>query len=294
MRASLPCLSLALLLTTLHGSALAYCQSTTCVPAQEDCNIDQRGCVLSGAPLRWISSCVTFAVEAEGSPKWGISFEEAEHSVKAAFSTWVAARCSDVGDHPSLGVVSMGSVECEDPEYNDDPPLPNANAIVFRDEFWPYGDEDRTFALTTLTFDASSGEILDADIEVNSFAVALSTSDVQVRNDLQSIVTHETGHLLGLAHSSDSNATMNAGYDGADLGFRNLAFDDQQGICATYQPGQQLNRCVGAQPRFGFSRVCGAPYENSGCALSSRPRTSGALATILIAVLFVFRRLTRA
>jgi hypothetical protein len=268
-------------------SAAAFCRSTTCVTTEEDCTIDRDGCVVDGFPLRWGTGCVTFAVEADGSPRWDIEFSDAREAARNAFTAWVSARCSDRGDHPSLGAVDLGSVECEHPEYNDKPPLPNANSIVFRDDEWPYGDDTTALALTTITFDSATGEILDADIEVNSASIALSVSDVNVRTDLQAILTHETGHLLGLAHSSASDATMSAGYDGTDLGFRVLASDDTAAICEAYPPGQDLNQCRGAQPRFGFSRVCSAPYENSGCQVGV-PRGSTAAGGLLLAGLLTW------
>jgi hypothetical protein len=261
---SLAVLSLSIALLAANDAA-AFCRSTTCDSTETSCDVDDDGCVLDGTPLRWGSGCVTFAVEAEGSPRWGIRFSDAHEAARQAFTTWVSARCSDRSDHPTLGAVDFGSVECGQPEYNDDPPLPNANAIIFRDDEWPYGDDTTALALTTITFDSESGEILDADIEVNSANIPLSVGDQNVRTDLQAILTHETGHLLGLAHSADREATMNSGYDGTDLGFRVLASDDERAICEAYQPGQDLDGCRGARPRFGFSRVCGEPYEKTGC-----------------------------
>lgn len=259
---------LALSIALSANDAMAFCRSTTCVATEERCDVDDDGCVVDGTPLRWGTGCVTFAVESEGSARWGIEFADAHTAAREAFATWVSARCSDRGDHPSLGAVDFGAVECGQPEYNDDPPLPNANSIIFQDDEWPYGDDTTALALTTITFDSETGEILDADIEVNSATIPISVGDVNVNTDLQAILTHETGHLLGLAHSADREATMSSGYDGTDLGFRVLASDDERAICEAYRPGEDLNHCRGAQPRFGFSRVCGEPYEKSGCQLS--------------------------
>jgi hypothetical protein len=275
-------------------TAAAFCRSTTCVIADEDCTIDRNGCVEDGFPLRWGTGCVTFAVEADGSPRWDIEFEQARQAARGAFTAWVSARCSDRSDHPSLGAVDLGAVECDVPQYNDKPPLPNANSIVFRDDEWPYGDDTTALALTTITFDSASGEILDADIEVNSASIALSVSDDFVRTDLQAILTHETGHLLGLAHSSESDATMSSGYDGTDLGFRVLASDDNAAICDAYPPGQDLNQCRGAQPRFGFSRVCAAPYENSGCQFGASGNSTAAYGLLLTGLLTWIGRRTAA
>ena len=60
---------------------------------------------------------------------------------------------------------------------------------------------------TTLSIDTVSGQILDADVEIDAFDPGqngmppITTSDSNVGYDLESIVTHEAGHFLGLAHS---------------------------------------------------------------------------------------------
>ncbi|KAI5567433.1 hypothetical protein BDE02_13G090400 [Populus trichocarpa] len=60
-----------------------------------------------------------------------------------------------------------------------------------------------------------------------------STNPAMDQIDLESVAVHEIGHLLGLAHSSDSNAVM---YPSIAAGTkkRNLAQDDIDGIHALY------------------------------------------------------------
>lgn len=266
---TIPARALLLLATLLwSGSAGAYCRATTCRPAIESCREDEDECITSGTPLQWFGGCVTFAVDREGSPLRNISYEQAQHAASEAFRAWVLARCNDRGEHPSLGALSLGWVECDAPEYNDKQPQPNANAIVFREDDWPYPGDNATLALTTLTFDLGSGNILDADIEVNSYQVGLTTERSNVGSDLQSILTHEVGHLLGLAHSADPEATMSASYNESDIALRTLSRDDELGICAIYPPGRDLDQCRGVQPRFGFSHYCAVPYDEPGCTLT--------------------------
>ena len=47
--------------------------------------------------------------------------------------------------------------------------------------------------LTTLTFNTESGEIYDADMEINAVKgdVAITTGDTDVKTDLLSVLTHE-------------------------------------------------------------------------------------------------------
>jgi LPXTG-motif cell wall-anchored protein len=260
------------LVPALYASpAGAYCQTTTCDPDKDSCTKDSNGCPTSGSPLYWPDQGVTFAVDSEGSKALGITYEEAEKAVERSFQAWISAECKvDAGPlgvvtrHPSIGVVPLGVSYCKNVEYNypkkndERVRAPNANIIVFRDgpkESWTHSDEDSTLALT----------ILDADIEVNSTdGHELSTSDTEVTDDLQSILTHEVGHFLGLAHSQAKGASMNPEYRVhlGDTTFRTLSPDDQAAICSIYKPQEaDITDCTGEGPRFGFSRTCGVQKQ---------------------------------
>jgi hypothetical protein len=289
-------LSAALALAVLPYEAFGFCRTTTCDSDFEVCEEDADRCQINGAPLFWPDLCVTFGVHEGGSPLRGISYETAERATRSAFQAWISADCGD-NQHPSIGVVSLGEVVCDRIEYNHDfpgdgpenPPKvagPNANLVVFRDEGWLY--DLQTIALTTITFAVDSGEILDADIEVNSQDFDMSTGNSDVQNDFQSVMTHEIGHFFGLAHSLVSGASMNAMYNTQDVAFRTLSEDDRAGICAIYGPlanqqpaaatgaggGSPVESeakgldCTGAGPRGGFSRYCGENALADGCSIA--------------------------
>jgi hypothetical protein len=288
--------------------ALAFCRTTTCDSDTKTCVVDEAGCqVLDPYDkyLFWPELCVTFAVHENGSPLRGISYDKAEEASRRAFQTWISADCGS-GRHPSIGVVSLGSVVCDLVQYNHDAPAdedspaqvaaPNANLIVFRDDNWTHAG-DKTIALTTITFATSTGEILDADIEVNSQDVEFTTGETIVRNDLQSVLTHEVGHFFGLAHSRVPGASMNPDYDRGDLDFRSLSEDDRAGMCEIYGPlvdsaqpvaaggaaateEESAIDCTGATPRYGFSRYCGGTELADGCSVASEPKPASALASL--------------
>jgi uncharacterized protein (TIGR03382 family) len=277
--------------------ASAFCRTTTCNGQDIPCVFDEAGCATTGTPVYWPDLCVSFAFHADGSTLRGISAEKAGDALRKAFQTWISADCGD-GKHPSLGAFSNGEVYCTEAEYNYDAvdkegekhvAGPNANLMVFRDDAWTYVSETQTLAVTTITFAKQTGQILDADIELNSFETIFTTGEEVVHTDLQAVLTHEVGHFLGLAHSRAPGATMNADYDSGNLDFRSLTEDDRQAICAVYPPleddvasefespdGSGID-CRGSEPRFGFSRYCGEPVLADGCAVASRASAASSL-----------------
>jgi hypothetical protein len=267
MRASSLLLGLAAFGTVFAASeaARAYCRTTTCnsttCKRSEQCFL----CLSEGKPLYWPGGCVSFSVQRNGSPKQNITAEQARDAIAQGFAKWIGAPC------PGGGLASIrihmtapdALVACTKQEYNQK--APNANLWVFRDDLWPHSDRFATLALTTLTFNVQTGEIYDADVEINSFDNTITLGDTGVQNDLHSIVVHEAGHFLGLSHSCDTSATMTETYTPTTTDMRSLEPDDVAGICAIYPPGQDSSRC-NPTPRHGFSSECGSALEeDKGC-----------------------------
>jgi hypothetical protein len=275
-------------ITLMHAeSARAYCQTTTCDPATE-CKYDRTGCATVGLPLQWKKGCVTYSVHRAGSPTRNISYDRAHSITERAFGRWLDAECE--GGSPSLRASDKSPVSCDEPEYNSSDG--NANIIMFRDDDWPYAGANATLALTTITFNFETGEIFDADIEINSFKTPLTTGDVAVDFDLESIITHETGHFLGLSHSHVPDATMYLEYGAGDITLRDLEPDDVAGICATYPPNRQVlsQDCT---PRHGFSPECSRPKDDGGCALRPGSPSSTAHAWPLALLAWLVARAAR-
>lgn len=106
---------------------------------------------------------------------------------------------------------------------------------------WDYGAG--VLALTTTTFTVSDGVLVDADIEING-ATASPSVGVPVRNDVQNTITHELGHLLGLAHSPDPLSTMYASAPSGETSKRVLDPGTKQFVCDVYPVGLDSRDCL--------------------------------------------------
>lgn len=244
------------------STASAYCRTYTCDNTKTECERDDESCIVSGKPLFWSSSCVGFTAQAEGSPRHGISGKRFEGLIERAFDRWLAADCGN-GITPLVSVQNMGPVRCSRAEYNQD--QGNANIFMFRDEEWPENVSSRALALTTLWFNPQSGEIYDADIEINSTAPPGTVTDGV---DLESVLTHEIGHFLGLSHSPKQTAVMRTFYDPGRDDLRVLDTDDIAGICSIFTPDRSVGS-TSCEPRHGFSSTC--RKKPDGCSIAGAP-----------------------
>src|SRR5262249_33663180 len=137
-----------------------------------------------GIPLFWPSPCIGFSMQRDASMR--VDLATATEILHKAFATWMLADCGG-GAHPRLPVEDLGPVACRKHEYNQN--QGNANIILFRDDGWPYASGNATLALTTVTYNLDTGEIYDADMELNSAQTPFTTGDTDVQFDLQSITT---------------------------------------------------------------------------------------------------------
>lgn len=286
-------------LTTVE--ARAFCRATTCDPTDvnQRCQRDNvTKCLLTGEPLHWASDCLTISVQADGAPKAGIDYEAAEASVRRAFAAWTNVDCN--GAKPSLRVDVSGRVSCDLSEYSSE--RRNANIVMFRENEWPYAGAEDALGLTRVRFDLDNltGELWDADIEVNAVSEPLSPDNPEPDEvDLDSLLTHEAGHVLGLGHTLDVGATMMAGYTPGSVALRTPDTDDVTGICAIYPPGRKASSSS-CEPRHGFSELCANEQppeaepepdpsgagggESSGCNLASARNTSPLSLLLALAV----------
>lgn len=110
-------------------------------------------------------------------------------------------------------------------------------------------------AITTTTYDPRSGQILDADIELNVPSFIFSTVNAPpcvrpnystscIAWDLQNTVTHEIGHMLGLDHTGNPGSTMNPTAPPGEITKRTLDVGTASFPCAVYPKGGVSQDCV--------------------------------------------------
>jgi Matrixin len=118
---------------------------------------------------------------------------------------------------------------------------------------WDHGET--VVGLTTSSYVISTGEVLDADVELNAASATPTIVDSPpcslggistscVANDVQNATTHELGHLLGLDHSPDSASTMYATEPLGETSKRVLDSGSKQFVCDVYPAGQASRDCT--------------------------------------------------
>ena len=271
-----------IILCGVPGLASAFCRTKTC---GKNCSFDENGCAVEGEPIAWTNPCLSYSVQLDGVPS--ISHEELAQATDAAFRTWQEATCPSSNGPPSISIYDFfGIVACRRVEYN--PRTPNANIVMLR-ETWEGEGAEKILALTTVSYNTRTGEIYDADIEINASLAITAGTLTPSSFDLQSVLTHEAGHFLGIDHSSKGQAedcrggaTMCRKYHPGSDDFRTLDEDDVAAVCAVY-PSERNTPACDPTPQAGFSAECGMdPATGGSCSLSALPRRPSNRAMIVI------------
>lgn len=184
-----------------------------------------------GAPLFWSTSSIELRLASGTVP--GVAPEDARLAFQRSLRAWSrAGGCTriafvDGGDATGLAT----NLERSTPDRE--------NRVVFRDAAWPAELGPETLALTSAVYRRATGEIVDADVDVNAVDHVWSTSTPAAagHDDVENTLTHELGHALGFAHSEVEDATMYASAELEETSKRDLAEDDINAVCDVY-PGE--------------------------------------------------------
>ncbi len=209
--------------------ASAFCRQTSCDPdVTSECRVDLvTGCSASGVELTRPNGCLGFGVAIGAAASLGLSDQQFERLVQDAFDAWANVDCQP--GKPALAVRSVGAVAALAPFTCDVAELNQGVWFLSRD--LPSAE---TAGLTTPTFEVESGVVLDTDVRLNQILFEAKKSDPELLGLLTTVVRHEAGHVLGLAHSPKNTALMYRSYPLTPN--RALSADDIAGICDLYPP----------------------------------------------------------
>jgi hypothetical protein len=144
--------------------------------------------------LRWTTMPIRYFVTNRDVP--GVSAQQLQQAVTRAFASWDAV--------PDVQLSSSFA------GFTQAPPLDEDGMTVVG--FANRPDLDRVLGSTSFTVDTESGEIVEADVFLNSaFAWSVAASGETDRYDVESIALHEIGHLHGLGHSALGETELRAG-----------------------------------------------------------------------------------
>ena len=172
-------------------------------------------------PLSWFNRIIPIAINEDGTEELEAELEF--QIVEASYRVWETLEATstdcpggvegstdikfDFGAEGDLRTTSSRAVG-----YNYLAPETNENIVVFWDDDWPHTSLGGVIALTTTTHIPQDGRIIDADIELNAtnfeFTNLGNANNNSSKTDLANTMVHEIGHLLGLGHTSDAQATM--------------------------------------------------------------------------------------
>lgn len=233
-------------------------------------------------------------------------------AVQRSFDTWQ----EQFGGCGSLRLVSGGQTATRRVGFfADGGVLGNENVVVFRqrscaglvaaehacwdretcgNDFDCWEHPDQAIGMTTTSFHPTSGRIYDADIELNARRDLFTTVDAPVcppgaampscvATDVENTVTHEVGHVLGLAHSPILGSTMYANAPRSELSKRILDEGSRLFVCQVYPKGRPAQSCAVSEA----DEILGALRPACGC---GSPATSAPAVIAAVALLATRRR----
>jgi hypothetical protein len=284
---------------TLAAIALA----STAAPAQAWCRMvtgqgrqpsDLSTCAPLATPddhyLFWTHRCSELSISSAMPPHFA-TIAQVQGVFAEAAATWNATDCGmGISLSPQFDIAILQDTNaCTHAGHNTRGN--NVNSVIFvptATEWATRGWDSRAFAVTLDWHIATTGEIVDVDMELDESRgrwticdptgctymgvlcdpyMGCSRQDDSPNGspvDLQNVITHEMGHYLGLGHTTADHmdAVMYASAPFGQITKRYLTADDVAGLCAAYPPGSLPATC-NREPVGGLSLDCQA--HDCGC-----------------------------
>jgi hypothetical protein len=224
------------------------------------------------APILWPAHSATMMIQQDGSKD--VTDGSAIVAIRNAMAAWSAQPCSSF--HFVDGGLSASRAFTQD----------GVNNITFLETNWP-GSASGAAAITQHYRDMSTmpSTWTEADVAVNGQQAKWATDGSAHSFDIQSAVTHELGHVLGLEHAVTPEATM---YFDSQPGLtykRTLHADDIAGLCYLYPQGafscaadtqcplfygayggaNDRQKCIGSSCSSGAVGYGGDCYQDADC-----------------------------
>ena len=204
--------------------------------------------LIGSADLHWTFPNVSYVLQTAGSDN--IADDSEFLAIERAFDAWENLPNSSIAFVEDLAA---------DPTRTDYSAT-DIHLIMFDedDSTGLFPGASGTIAVTPILFDTVSGSILDADIIFNGDDHTFSTDGSPGTYDIQSIATHEIGHLLGLDHSGSCASTMFPFAESGRTVARSLTLDDIAGAESIYPNGGTVASISGTINRSGGGVAVGA------------------------------------
>ena len=170
----------------------------------------------NGRLIRWNSNQITLTVVRVDNCSCADGTEIID-SLQRAAETW-----NEIPSIPTINIIESSN----NLEWGVD----GVNGVYLVEE-WPFSF--RALAVTLTTYNDNTGELIDTDVIING-EMPFSTSGQRNRYDLDTVLTHELGHVLGLDESDVHDSTMYPNTRRGETNRRELSNDDIDGVLSLY------------------------------------------------------------